>query len=265
MIVTTGCSSRKPIPIGEVPEAEYVSEVDEQYGHQVFSMLSEQYKISNNDKDISRVRSIVDKLAVAAYSSSQPWHVYVLEDDAMINAAATRGNYVVVWSGLLRRVENDGQLAAVLAHEVAHVLAKHTKPTPMEEVSHVLAEVSGNIAGQVVFQSGGFGAAASVTELLTKELIKATIINPEQRRKEAEADQIGLFLMARAKYNPNEAYRFWQLLEKSGETDSSIPFLSTHPTSTERLERIKVLLPEAENVYDIMSSSRRNSQDEWAR
>lgn len=261
----TGCqSSRRIVPVGEVPSAAYVSEQDEVYGHEVFGMLTEQYPISKNDLYFRRSREIVDRLAKAADSHQQTWHVHVLEGDDVVNAAATRGNYVFVWTGLLKKVESEDELASVLAHEVAHVLAGHTKRTPEEEVAEVFAQIGSGITGQLVLQSGGIGIVANLAELITREIVSAAIINPEQQRKELEADQVGLFLMARAKYDPEKAVEFWSRLNKSGETDAPISILSSHPTSENRLKKLEELLPQAREEYFALKNSNPKSPEEWS-
>src|SRR5690606_34075433 len=142
------------------------------------------------------------------------------------------------------------------------VLAGHVKRTPSEEAAQVMASLGGGIAGQLAYSQGAVGIVASVTELLTRELVKATIVNPEQQRQELEADQVGLFLMARAGYDPQKAVDFWTDLNETGETDSAIPILSSHPPSNKRLNQLDTILPDARAEYLATKNRNPASQSE---
>jgi hypothetical protein len=96
--------------------------------------------------------------------------VPVLVDDGFVNAAATRGNYIFVWTGLLKKVQNEGELATVLAHEIGHVLAGHTTPTPEEETRQIMAQGLG-IAAREVLAARGYGG-------LLGQLARAATLEP---------------------------------------------------------------------------------------
>ena len=254
-IILSGCGpGRMPVAPGEIPRGEYVSSEDEQYGQQVLAALTRTYPLSRDDDSINRVRDIVNHLADAAGASEAPWNVYVLRGDSVVNAAATRGNFVFVWTGMLRTVQNDGELAAVLAHEMGHVLANHTQPTPAEEASSIMANVGGNVASQVVAVQGPYGALSGIAGLLTQEAIKAFIVNPESQRQEHEADQIGIFLMADAGYDPNDAISLWTTMDQQGSGAGIPTFLSSHPANDERIEELRQLLPTATERYQVAQS-----------
>jgi hypothetical protein len=200
------------------------------------------------------VRDIVDNLADAAGASKAPWNVYLLRGDSVVNAAATRGNFVFVWTGMLRTARNDGELAAVLAHEMGHVLANHTQPTPSEEASEIMANVGGNVASQVMSVQGAYGALSGIAGALAEEAIKALIVNPESQRKEHEADQIGLFLMADAGYDPHNAIGLWTTMGQQGAGGDVPTFFSSHPANDERIAALEQLLPSAMERYEVAKS-----------
>jgi len=245
---------RTPVPPGEIPTQQTVDRSDEEYGHQVFRALSDQFPLDQDDENIFRVRNIVEKLTQVRENDRSIWHVYILKDDNFKNAAATRGNFIFIWTGMLNTVQNDAQLATVLAHEIGHILAGHTQPSPQEAVNQMLSGLAGEIAAQVIYQQGGaIGALAGLGQLITSQAFQATLVNPESRRKELEADHIGLFLMAEAGYDPQEAVRFWELAEQDGSFGGSttLAFLSTHPASKTRLQQLRALLPEASRRYQL--------------
>jgi predicted Zn-dependent protease len=252
----TACGpSRAVVPAGEIPAAPPVSIEDEQYGQNVLNELTRQYPLERDDAAINSVRDIVERLARAANADREPWHVFVLRGDSVVNAAATRGNYVMVWTGLLRLARSDGELATVLAHELGHLLAGHTQATAAEEASAIIAQTTGSIAGQVLATQGSYGALASIAGSLVTEAIKAVAVNPESQRQELEADQIGFFLMADAGYDPNEALTIWSTLASS-DGGSSLQFLSSHPANDERLEALRALLPRAVRRYQDSNKNR---------
>jgi predicted Zn-dependent protease len=247
VLFLTGCiSGRAPIPPGTVPQGVYVSAEDEAYGHQVLTKLTASHPLSRDDAAIHRVRALVHRLAQAGKVDQRPWNVFVLQGDTIANAAATRGNYVFVWTGMLRVAQNDGELATVLAHELGHLLANHTQPTAAEEASEIMARASGEIAGQIVSMDPYYGPLAQLAAIVVSEAVKAIAVNPESQRLEIEADHIGFFLMADAGFDPREALNFWAKLSRSPQAGTPVlSFLSSHPDSAERLVALNNLLPEA--------------------
>ena len=240
-------TGRPPVPPGEIPRAPVVTPEDEQYGQQVLSQLTAKYPLNQNDSYINRCREIVARLAKAARADRALWHVYVLQGDDVANAAATRGNHVFVWTGMLQLVSSDGELATVLAHELGHVLAGHTLPTPTEEAASIMAEVSGQVVSGVLSQTP-YGPLADLAGLLIQSAITAIAVNPGSQANETEADHIGFFLMADAGFDPSAALSLWSKMAQNS-SSGTLSFLSSHPTSESRLEDLKKLLPEAEFRY----------------
>lgn len=246
ILLLSACgSTRQPIPPGVIPEEQDVIAADEQYGHQVLESLTQNYPLDRDDARINRVRDIVDRLTKAAHADRNPWHVYVLQGDNFKNAAATRGNFIFVWTGILNTTQSDEELATILAHEIGHVLAGHTAPDPSEESSRIIAGIAGAATGQIVAQRG-LGPVADLAEAIIKASLEALLLNPDQQVKELEADQIGIFMMADAGYNPQGAIDFWQHVQTDPEfSDVPLQFMSSHPSSSDRLERLKSFLSEA--------------------
>jgi predicted Zn-dependent protease len=253
---------RPPIPPGEIPRAEPVSAADEQYGQAVLGQLTEKYPLERNDRDINLVRDIVQRLARAARADREPWNVYVLKGDSLVNAAATRGHYVFVWSGMLRTVQNDQELATVLAHELGHVLAGHTKASAGEEAAQIIARVSGQLARQAVLQQPQYGALAGIAGAVVTQMMEALLVNPESQRQEHEADQIGLFLMADAGYDPRAAIAIWTKLGRNAQIASSndTSAFSSHPGIPDRIEAMKALLPRAVDRFERRTGRARPSR-----
>jgi len=245
------CSSacapkRTPIPPGHIPPPREVSQEDEQYGHEILGGLSEKYELDYSHPRRSEVDEIVLKIADSIGASQHPWHVHVFSDASLKNAAATKGNHIFVWTGIIDATLNEDELAAVLAHEMAHVLANHTDPSESELWTKVLIEAGSMAAaiGTTVASRGAYGSdiAGRLAASVTRELGTGIFVNPYTREKEYEADQIGLFLMAKAGYRPEAAIEFWERALYDPAFTSSIPFLATHPPAADRLARLKELI-----------------------
>jgi len=236
--------------VGDIPTVQAVSADDERYGQSVLAELVERYELDRDDANIERVRIITDRLTEAANAGSEPWHVYVLKDDDFKNAAATRGNYIFVWTGMLRTVANDAELATVLAHEIGHVLAGHTAPDPNDEVNRMIAGVAGAVTGQAV-GAYGYGPVAEIANALVKAAVEAVIVNPVSQDREFEADHIGLFLMADAGFDPAEGVEFWRRAQFDESLSGGLlEFLSTHPSTDERFTKLSVYLPDATERFE---------------
>jgi predicted Zn-dependent protease len=263
VVVAIGCSSRTPVAPGEIPQVGMVSIEDEEYGQQVLSTLTQTYPLERDDTSINRARDVVERLAKAAGADQTPWNVFVLRGDQVVNAAATRGNYVFVWTGMLNTIEREGELAAVLAHEMGHVLAGHTNPTAGEEAGQIMANVTGEVASRVVAAQGPYGALGQLAGILAQEAVKALIVNPESQRQEFEADQIGVFLMADARYHPSDSISLWsKMAQQEGSSAALLQFLSSHPATEERLEGLNELLPAATERYEVaVSLAARRTKD----
>lgn len=246
----SACATTRPaLPPGEIPDQGPPTVEEEQTGHQVFSQLVERFPLSRDNEQIFRIRGIVEKLTAPLNDPDRIWHVYVLEGAEIKNAAATRGNYIFVWSGLLDEVKNDDELATVLAHEISHILIGHTRPEPTEQINRALSQIASQTARQAVFQVGGaVGSLAGLAGILAELIFDAALVNPTSQAKEHEADQVGVFLMADACFNPQAASDFWS--RAPGGVDLGyLNVFSTHPRSEERLTALEELLPLAITRY----------------
>jgi predicted Zn-dependent protease len=166
VLILVGCAPRRrAISPGEIPHWSASSREDGVYGEQVLNQLSRHFPPSRDFHDIQQTDRVVARLAQAAGSPAGAWRVFLFAEDQVKNAAATRGNYIFIWSGLLRAVRGDDELATIVAHEMAHVLAQHVMPNPAEQISEAMASVGGAAASQVI--AGGSGAASMAAQLLT--------------------------------------------------------------------------------------------------
>ena len=178
----------------------------------------------------------------AVQKNSNDWEVVVFDAPA-VNAFALPGGKIGVYKGLLSVAETPDQLAAVLGHEVGHVLARHGNERVSQNfaVSQGLTLLDGWMAAsnnanrQTVMSALGLGTQVGV-------------LLPFSRLQESESDQIGLELMAQAGFDPRESIKLWQNMGKnSGQQPPE--FMSTHPAHDTRIDRLSNAMPPALALY----------------
>ncbi|WP_303907506.1 M48 family metallopeptidase [Thiohalomonas denitrificans] len=190
---------------------------------------------------VSYVKCVADAITRQLPSSvPQQWQLSVFEDDEP-NAFALPGGNLGVNTGILEIAENPSQLATVVAHEIAHVLAEH----PNERVSTQYATQTGLDLLQAIT---GVGPERQELFALLGMGAQVGVILPFSRRQEQEADLYGLDLMAQAGFDPRESTRFWQHMESQG-NGAPPEFLSTHPSGKTRMSDLQARIPAAMEIY----------------
>ena len=211
-----------------------------------FNEMKKKYPMSRNRDYNERVQRIGDRLSKVAFWDvpGADWEFVVFDAPKEINAFAMAGGKVGVFSGLFRIAENDDQLASVLAHEIGHVAARHTN----ERLSQQMAIQGGGLL--VGMATGGAGSLSSAAVLEAYGLSSGLTAVSFDRKKEAEADHIGVMYMARAGYNPEESIKIIENLEReTAGQPTPAAFLSNHPSNPERILQLMDLMPKALAVY----------------
>lgn len=163
------------------------------------------------------------------------WRVHVIDDPKQKNAFVMPGGKVFVFTGLLPICHDEEGLAVVLGHEIAHNVAHHAA----EKISHSAFLLPLMFAVSALFDLTG-GTVQGLTNLI--------FIFPNSRTQEAEADRIGLTMMAQSCYNPEAAIPFWERM-KDAEEAARPQFLSTHPSEYNRVKAINEWLPGAKDKF----------------
>ncbi|KAI0289061.1 peptidase family M48-domain-containing protein [Russula brevipes] len=168
-------------------------------------------------------------------NSRREWNLLVVHEEKTVNAMAAPGT-IVVFTGILPVAKDEQGLAAILGHEIGHVVARHAA----ERFSYAKIIIAIAFLAEAVGLPTGFG------QILTKLLVDL----PHSRKQEYEADKIGLKLSAKACFDPSAAPEMFKrlgALEKSAGA-LNVSFLNTHPASDERVKQLQALLPEAFTV-----------------
>ena len=161
-----------------------------------------------------------------AYKDDFVWQVTIVQDDNTLNAFATPGGYIYVYTGLIKYLESADALAGVMGHEIAHADLRHTSRNLQKQygVSFLLSMLLGDNAGQLEQIAGQI--AGTVAGLAFS------------REYETEADLKSVEYLAHTEYACDGAKIFFESLEEMGEGGGTPEFLSTHPNPDNRIENI---------------------------
>lgn len=155
------------------------------------------------------------------------WRLYIIDKDDVLNAFAVPGGTVFVYTGLINYLENDQQLAGVLAHEISHIDLRHsTKQLTKAYGVDFLTQLVTSYTGSAVLQT-----AASVTNSLAQLSFS--------RADEYEADATAVAILAAAQYDPYQTAGFFQKMINDNSSGATIEWLSSHPSDQNRISAIQ--------------------------
>jgi predicted Zn-dependent protease len=249
VLLIAGCATS---PLGRqqlvlMPEGQLDS-----MGAAAFQQIQQQTRRSPDAAVNEYVRCVADQVTNVA-NAERKWEVVVLDDDSA-NAFALPGGHIGVHQGLLRVAENQHQLAAVIGHEVGHVLARHAN----ERVSQQFAAEQGLALVEALTSGVSPGTQRTMLGLLGVGA-QFGILLPYSRIQEIEADELGLDLMARAGFDPREAVELWRNMEQAAGTRPP-EFLSTHPAGERRIEQLEERMEHALELHREARAAGRNPQ-----
>ncbi|MFQ5737002.1 MAG: M48 family metallopeptidase [Thermodesulfobacteriota bacterium] len=242
LLFVWGCAST---PYTNRQQLMLVSEAEEmRIGAAVFEQVKKDETLSTDARKNALVERVGRRIAAAAEKPGYAWEFVVLKSE-QVNAFALPGGKVAVYTGILPLTGDETGLAVVMGHEVAHVLARHGAERISQQEALSVGEAALSIAllgrspaaGRAVLEAYGLGARVGV-------------LLPYSRTHEAEADKIGLILMARAGYDPRAAAGFWRRMSAKHKGPSPPEILSTHPSDRRRIEEIEKFMPIAMQYYE---------------
>ncbi len=218
-------------------------------GLDAFADVKAKEQISTDPKANAQVQRVGKRIAesVGRELPNAQWEFVVFQSD-QVNAFALPGGKVSVYTGLLKLVASDDELACVMGHEVAHVTSRHGA----ERTSQQLAASGATALTSAYLETrdmdpttrglimAGMGAGAAVGVIL-----------PFSRLHESEADAVGMRFAANGGYDPRAAVTFWQkMAEASGGKSKPFALFSTHPSDSARIENLQRLIPQYMPIYE---------------
>jgi len=237
----SGCAS---VPYTNRQQLNLISPSEEnQLGAQAYQETLSKAKLSTDQAAITMVERIGHRIASVADQPDFKWEFKLIDDPKTANAFCLPGGHVAVYTGILTITKDENGLAVVMSHEIAHAIAHHGA----ERMSQGTLMNLGTQALQVGMENKDPQTQQYVMSALGLG-VNVGVVLPFSRGQEAEADHIGLILMAKAGYDPRSAVPFWERMKASGGQNPP-EFLSTHPSDETRIQKIREELPEALQYY----------------
>jgi predicted Zn-dependent protease len=210
---------------------------------EMLAPLAKEKRLNSDPALTRRLKPIVDRIVAQAVvmrpdTRSWGWNLQIIDDPKTVNAWAMAGGKMALYSGLVEQLKpSDDELAQVLAHEIAHALAKHSAE-----------KMSVAAATNVGVQSVGVATGSPIAMQGSALLAALALSLPNSRSMESEADRIGIELAAKAGYDPNAAVTLWDKMAALGGTQPE--FLSTHPSPASRKQELQALVPAMQGFYE---------------
>jgi len=218
---------------------------------QIYANVKRKTKLSTDKKQLDEIIEIGSKIeeSVSSYFASinKPdptynfqWEYILIDNDKIKNAWCMPGGKIAVYTGILKITENKDGLAAVMGHEIAHAVAKHS----IERASRALVLNVGTAAIDI-FSGGAISNTQRTTGVDVAGMLRTFgIDNPFGRKQESEADYLGLIFSSLAGYDIRESVKIWERMKKANKGKEPPEWMSTHPSSTRRIESLKSWIPE---------------------
>ena len=177
----------------------------------------------------ARVSRVGERLVSRSFAASSPYRFsfHVLADARTVNAFALPGGPIFITEGLLRRLKTDGELAAVLGHEIGHVIARHSSERLAKQ------QLTQGLVGAVAVGSGDYSAAQMA------QVVGGLVNMRYGRDDEIESDALGIRIAAEAGYDPRAMIRVMEVLAQASGGSRQPEFFSTHPAPENRAGRIR--------------------------
>ncbi len=212
----------------------------------VYENFRSKAKLITRGKVLNDVREIGKKIenAVSAYFDSvnipDPtknfgWDYIVVDNDKIKNAWCMPGGKIAVYTGILKVTKNKDGLAAVMGHEIAHAVAKHS----IERQSQALTVQLGTQVADIFLGGAINRTRNTVGQSTGLDIFKIGIMNPFGRKQETEADYLGLIFSSLAGYDVRESIKLWERMSEAKKGKEPPQFLSTHPSSKNRIVNLK--------------------------
>ncbi|MBA5763279.1 M48 family metallopeptidase [Vibrio sp. 404] len=217
-------------------------------GAQSFEQMKQKQKVSTDTKLNNYVQCVAMAVTrqVPRQPSFQDWEVVVFDSD-QVNAFALPGGKIGVYTGLLKVAENEDQLATVIGHEIAHVLADHSN----ERLSQSQLANTGLQITSVALGASEYAQYREATMAALGLGVQVGVLLPYGRTQESEADIVGLDLMAKAGFDPRESVTLWHNMAKASQGQQPPELLSTHPSHNTRIRDLTQTMQQLPNYATV--------------
>ena len=248
-LVVTSCSTA---PITDRKQLKLLPESTiNRQAAQLYERVKAKTKLSNDKKQLDEIKKIGSKIenSVSSYFESvgkkDPtynfnWEYILIDNDKIKNAWCMPGGKIAVYTGILKITKNIDGLAAVMGHEIAHAVAKHS----VERASRALVLNVGTAAIDI-FTGGAISNTSRTTGVDVAGMLRTFgIDNPFGRKQESEADYLGLIFSSLAGYDIRESVKIWERMKEENKGREVPEWQSTHPSSSKRITNLNKWIPE---------------------
>ena len=235
---TVPITDRKQLKL--IPEAKLNAQAA-----QLYEKVKEKEKLSDDIKSLNLIKEIGKKMedSISRYFESKDipdptsnfqWEYILIDNKKMKNAWCMPGGKIAVYTGMLDITKNDNGLAAVMGHEIAHAVAKHS----VERASRgTLLNV-----GTKILDIATKGAVSNVNRTTGMDTVgllsQIGIMNPFNRKQESEADYLGMIFSSLSGYDIRETPKIWERMKEYNKGQTPPEFMSTHPSAENRIKKI---------------------------
>ena len=242
-IILPSCTTA---PITERKQLKIVSEAKlNSQAAQIYEKIKEKEKMSDDKKTLNEIKEIGRRMeeSISEYFSREnladptanfDWEYILIDKKKVRNAWCMPGGKIAVYTGILDATKNTDGLAAVMGHEIAHAVAKHS----IERASRSALLNTGTQLIDI-FSGGKLSKVNKTTGMNTIGLLSQLgIMNPFNRKQESEADYLGMIFSSLSGYNIRETVKIWERMKKLNKGKEPPEFMSTHPSSDNRIKNL---------------------------
>jgi len=255
--LSLGISSCTTVPITDRKQLKLIPETKlNAQAAQIYEKIKEKEKLSDDIKQLDEIKEIGKRIeySISEYFESSnikdptigfDWEYILIDNKKVKNAWCMPGGKIAVYTGILEVTKNNNGLAAVMGHEIAHAVAKHS-------VERASRNVATNVVLQVtdILSGGKLSTVNRTTGMNTVGLLtQMGILNPFNRKQESEADYLGLIFSSLSGYDIREAPKLWERMKKSNKGKEPPEFMSTHPSSDNRIKKLNEWMNEVTLKY----------------
>ncbi len=235
---TAPITDRRQLKI--IPEAKLNAQAAE-----IYEKVKEKEKMSKDTKTLNLIKEIGSKMeaSIGEYfyktklddpTKNFDWDYILIENKKVKNAWCMPGGKIAVYSGILEVTKNTNGLAAVMGHEIAHAVAKHS----VERASRGAIINTGTQLIDI-FTGGKLSQVNRATGMNAVGLLSQIgIMNPFNRKQESEADYLGMIFSSLSGYDIRETVKIWERMKEFNKGKAPPEFMSTHPSAENRIKKI---------------------------
>ena len=217
----------------------------------IYEKVKSKEKMSKDLKTLNEIKEIGKRMqdSISEYFNREnlndptayfDWEYILIENDKVKNAWCMPGGKIAVYTGILDITKNTNGLAAVMGHEIAHAVAKHS----VERASRGALVQTGTTLIDI-FSGGALSQINRSTGMDTVGLISSIgLMNPFNRKQESEADYLGMIFSSLSGYDIRETQKIWERMKEANKGKEQPQFMSTHPSSDNRIKSIQGWLNE---------------------